>query len=260
MRTEDGGAGPTPMPPAPVRRTSPILAKPNPPAGIERAERQPKVARMDALGNPAATPFLPVANSPISPYQATPPQPVDILRQRAINSGLYTPQAIEQIRNLPILVNVPVPGGRASYNANQNVMNFPPGYFDAGYDQAAADADMQHELAHYFDYSNGNPSQRPGWAPAANQGTGANFPGVGAKPILSGPWGTWGGPREQYAYIGEEPQAFPQLRQYYPQFTDQAYQGGGVTRLNPIRNWPFEPVGGIPGAMLYRRGAQVPGY
>ena len=71
---------------------------------------------------------------------------------------------------------------------------------------------LRHEFNHYFDWIYGNISQSPEWKAQSARAT-----------SVFGYHKSRHSPIERYALMGEYPWLFPQLRQFYPQYTDAAF-------------------------------------
>lgn len=159
-------------------------------------------------------------------------------------SGWYTSEAAQQATNLPLRLD-PAQSAAGYYSSPRSSQ---PGISI----RITSPNVALHEYNHYFDYLNSivsNPALRAlvlenlmgtqiPFTEAVQRYRGGlssemqQFPGMYGNPKSAlidwntgQPMGDWGGVGEMYARLGEQPWRMPPvLRQYYPQFTAQAFQ------------------------------------
>lgn len=151
------------------------------------------------------------------------------------SSGRYTPEAIKQIYNLPITTGeLPADVGGRYYFGSRDVFNngsgrkieLPSQFYGNEFDPINADNVFRHEYAHYFDDLNNTVDSNSGIASEFSANGLSDFPGIGSTPMVTTMSGEpWGGPREAYARVAENPSRYRGLRWLYPQFTDEAFSG-----------------------------------
>jgi len=163
-------------------------------------------------------------------------------------TGWYTPAAERLIHQTPIREAEIPPYAGALFDPNtKNRLGgqiiVPPGFFSRQSPSSVMNV-MGHEFGHAFDWQQGGrlvpgpgdggllsmvprfhsgprSAQDPRFLQRAEQ-VGTSFPGVNSP--LGQPPVTWGGPVEMYAEASVEPYRHPALRQFYPQFTGEAYK------------------------------------
>ena len=145
-----------------------------------------------------------------------------------ITSGIYTPAAQDLFRNrVSYSYNDPSQGGLTSGSLLTKFTG--QGSLAVRFPRSDMPS-LQHELGHVYNYLASNPFGRRAFYRSAS-GTpqpNVSIPGSYLNEPFPGmygnPRGDWGGPDEYYAELAAYPYTIPPaLRDYYPQYTAQAY-------------------------------------
>lgn len=161
-----------------------------------------------------------------------------------MNSGWFTPEASRDIAKTNVRwAGYPVPQFTAQADKRINAINYEPQYMDTlQSDPVLLNEIARHENNHLLmpyvypkgsnfmeDFLSNPPVDKPvtlngGWEYKLFNGREApvNFPGV-TYPLDRETGVGWGGTEELYAEMARSPYLFPNMRKYYPQYTDYAF-------------------------------------